>query len=146
MPRVGMAALTFVGVLSATDLAALGEVAGGIGPLGTLGALAVGAGTLGGAAARRSVVGPLREADEDDDLGLQGLLTWAEDLWGAVEDARPYRVRAIRGGRSPYLPDADIRRLVAGGCSVQTLAGAGHLLHVERPRELADQLLATPPR
>jgi pimeloyl-ACP methyl ester carboxylesterase len=70
----------------------------------------------------------------------------AEDLWGAVEDARPYRVRAIRGGRSPYLPDADIRRLVAGGCPVQTLAGAGHLLHVERPRELADQLLATSPR
>ena len=35
----------------------------------------------------------------------------AEDLWRAVEDARPYRVRAIRGGHSPYLPDADVRRL-----------------------------------
>jgi hypothetical protein len=28
---------------------------------------------------------------------------------------------------------------------VETLAGAGHFVHVDRPRELVDRLLADPP-
>ncbi len=82
--KVGMAALTFLGVLSATDLAVARGVLGEAGPLDYLSALAVGAGTFLGAKARGAVVGPLSEADEDDDLGLQGLFRWVEDLWAGL--------------------------------------------------------------
>ena len=46
--------------------------------------LAVGAGVYLASQARGAVIGPLAEADEDDDLGLQGLLRWVEDLWGGL--------------------------------------------------------------
>jgi hypothetical protein len=54
-----------------------------VGPIEYLPALAVGAGTFLASKARGLVVGPLSEADEDDDLGLQSLLRWIGDLWGA---------------------------------------------------------------
>jgi hypothetical protein len=46
--------------------------------------LVVGAGVFVASRARRWVLGPLAEADEDDDLGLQGLIRWVEDLWGGL--------------------------------------------------------------
>ena len=83
--KVGMAALTFAGVLSTTDLAVASGIAGGpIGLPGLLACLGVGAGTFVTAGARRAVVAPLRELDEDDDLGLQGPLAWVEDLWAGL--------------------------------------------------------------
>lgn len=66
----------------------------------------------------------------------------AEDLWPAIERERPYAIRCIRGGRSPFVPDGDVRRLAAAGCRVDTLDGAGHFLHVDRPLELVDLLLS----
>lgn len=66
----------------------------------------------------------------------------AEDLWPAVEGARPYRVSCIRGARSPYVSEADARRLEAAGCPVETLDRAGHFLHVDRPIEVTERLLA----
>ena len=42
------------------------------------------AGTILALKARGKVVGPLSAADEDDDLGVQGMLCWVEDLWGAL--------------------------------------------------------------
>lgn len=62
----------------------------------------------------------------------------ADDLWPAVEGRPAYSVHTIRGGASDDVPEADARRLDAAGCRVDTLEGAGHFLHVDRPEELAD--------
>jgi pimeloyl-ACP methyl ester carboxylesterase len=64
----------------------------------------------------------------------------AEDLWPAV-DARGTRVHALRGSLSPYVSDADCRRLEAAGARVDTIEGAGHFLHVDRPAETLDRIL-----
>jgi esterase len=60
-----------------------------------------------------------------------------QDLWPIVE-SRPLPIRAIRGGRSRHVTDADAARLQAAGCRVDTIAEAGHDLHVEA----LDSLLA----
>jgi len=65
----------------------------------------------------------------------------AEDLWPAVEGRRPYSVHVIRGGNSDHISDADVRRLTAAGCRVDTIEGAGHFLHVDRPQELLDRIV-----
>jgi pimeloyl-ACP methyl ester carboxylesterase len=65
----------------------------------------------------------------------------ADDLWPAVESARPYAVHAIRAGASGYVPDADARRLEAAGARVDTVDGAGHFLQVDRPAETLDRIL-----
>jgi pimeloyl-ACP methyl ester carboxylesterase len=54
----------------------------------------------------------------------------ADDLWPVVE-ARPVPIRAIRGGRSGYVQEADIRRFEAAGVPVDTIPAAGHDVHVE---------------
>jgi pimeloyl-ACP methyl ester carboxylesterase len=59
----------------------------------------------------------------------------AVDLWGVVERFGP-RVRCIRGARSPYVPDEDVARMEQLGCRVQTIADAGHFLHVDKLPEL----------
>jgi pimeloyl-ACP methyl ester carboxylesterase len=76
-------------------------------------------------------------------LGRLQEKTSAEDLWDVVEGRR-IAVRCIRGGRSQYVQEADVRRLEAAGCSVQTLAGSGHEVHVEAIDALLDAL-ASPP-
>jgi pimeloyl-ACP methyl ester carboxylesterase len=63
--------------------------------------------------------------------------TSAEDLWPVVEGGG-VTVRCIRGERSRFVLDQDVRRLEAAGCPVRTLPGAGHDLHVEA----LDSLLA----
>jgi pimeloyl-ACP methyl ester carboxylesterase len=65
----------------------------------------------------------------------------AEDLWPAVELRGGRGVHVVRGGLSPYLPDADCRRLEAAGARVDTIDGAGHFLHVDRPAETLDRIL-----
>ncbi len=65
----------------------------------------------------------------------------AEDLWPAVEGRRSYSVHVVRGGKSEYVSDADVRRLEAAGCRVDTIEGAGHFLHVDRPEELLDRIV-----
>jgi pimeloyl-ACP methyl ester carboxylesterase len=64
-----------------------------------------------------------------------------EDLWAAVEGSRPYTLHCVRAGRSGYVPDADVRRLVAAGCPVATVEGTGHFLHVERPAETLERVV-----
>lgn len=62
------------------------------------------------------------------------------DLWPAVE--RPgARVRCIRGGRAPYVTDADAARMEAAGCPVATLPDAGHFVHVDAPQALLKWLM-----
>jgi pimeloyl-ACP methyl ester carboxylesterase len=65
----------------------------------------------------------------------------AEDLWPAVESRRPYGAHAIRGALSAYVSDSDWRRLEAAGVRLDTLEGAGHFLHVDRPSETLDRIL-----
>jgi esterase len=64
----------------------------------------------------------------------------AEDLWAAVE-ARGHGVHVVRGSLSPYVSGADCRRLEAEGARVDTIDGAGHFLHVDRPAETLDRIL-----
>jgi len=54
----------------------------------------------------------------------------ADDLWPVVE-ARRVPVRAIRGGRSGYVREEDVRRFEAAGVPVDTIPAAGHDVHVE---------------
>lgn len=79
-----MAVVTYLGAVNATDRAVADQVIRKAGMGGSLAALAVGAGALLAARARGAVLGPLAEADEDDDLGLQRLLRWTEDLWAGL--------------------------------------------------------------
>ena len=65
-----------------------------------------------------------------------------EDLWPAVEGPRAYAVRCVRGGASQFVSAADARRLEAAGCPVATIEGAGHLLHVERPYQVLEAVMA----
>jgi pimeloyl-ACP methyl ester carboxylesterase len=64
-----------------------------------------------------------------------------DDLWPAVEGARPYSIHVVRGGASDHVSDGDVRRLQAAGARVDTLQGVGHFLHVERPAELMDRIV-----
>lgn len=59
----------------------------------------------------------------------------AADLWSVVE-GRNTPVRAIRGGRSAYVSEADVERFSRAGVSVETIANAGHFIHVDAPAEL----------
>lgn len=65
----------------------------------------------------------------------------ADDLWPAVERRRPCDVHVIRGGASDHVSDADARRLAGSGCAVDTIEGASHFVHVDRPDELLDRIV-----
>jgi pimeloyl-ACP methyl ester carboxylesterase len=65
----------------------------------------------------------------------------AEDLWPAVESRAGRGVHVLRGALSSYVSEADRRRLEAAGARVDTLDGAGHFLHVDRPAETLDRIL-----
>lgn len=82
--KAGMAALTYLGVASATDAAFVQGITQEAGMLDTLPAVAVGAGTFFFSGTRGAVFGALSEADGDDATGLQGLLSWLEDLWSVA--------------------------------------------------------------
>lgn len=67
--------------------------------------------------------------------------TGREDLWPAVEGPRDYAVGCVRGAVSPYVSGEDARRLEKAGCPVESIEGAGHFLHVERPAEVLAAVL-----
>ena len=56
------------------------------------------------------------------------------DLWPVVEGGA--EVRVIRGGDSPYVSPKDVERFEKHGIPVETIEGAGHFVHAERPDEL----------
>jgi hypothetical protein len=82
--KTGMAALTFLGVVGASDRAVVQGVAGEAGFGDSVPAIVVGVGTFLSTRARGWIAKPLQEADEDDDLGLQVILRWVEDLWSGL--------------------------------------------------------------
>ena len=65
----------------------------------------------------------------------------AEDLWRAVESRGDRGLHVVRGALSSYVSDADCRRLEAAGARVDTIEGAGHFVHVDRPAETLDRIL-----
>ncbi len=82
--KTGMAILTYLGVTSATDRATAQQIVNQAGVIDFLPALAVGAGVYLATQIRGAVLDPLTEADQDDDLGLQGFIRAVEDLWSAL--------------------------------------------------------------
>lgn len=61
------------------------------------------------------------------------------DLWPVVERFGD-RIRCIRGGASRYVRDVDVERFRAAGVPVDTIDGAGHFVHVDKPKELLELL------
>ena len=65
----------------------------------------------------------------------------AEDLWRAVDARGDRGLHVVRGALSSYVSDAECRRLEAAGARVDTIEGAGHFVHVDRPAETLDRIL-----
>jgi hypothetical protein len=82
--KTGMAMLTYLGVLNAMDRAAANHLINEAGLIESLPVLAIGAGVYIATQVRGAVLGPLSEADEDDDLGFLGIIRWVEDLWAGL--------------------------------------------------------------
>ncbi len=78
------ALLTYLGILSLADQAALEALLGGSGSIYLLGSVLVAGGTFLVGSAHNAVLGSVIEVDEDDDTGAVGLLSWAQDLWSLV--------------------------------------------------------------
>ncbi|MFO0959305.1 MAG: DUF4126 domain-containing protein [Isosphaeraceae bacterium] len=79
--KAAMAGMTFLGVLGATDRSAFHGILGEHAAVDILSALAVGGGTLLTGGVRRAVLEPFDDIDQDDDLGIRGLLRPVEDFW-----------------------------------------------------------------
>jgi esterase len=63
------------------------------------------------------------------------------DLWGAL-GGDGLQACCIRGALSHFVSDADAARLKQVGCPVQTLADAGHFVHVDQQAALLAALVA----
>lgn len=84
--RTGMSMVTYVGVYSVYEISYAGvhEPEAGLYAAGVLSALPVilvGGGTYLASLVRNGAMRLFIEADEDDDAGIQGLFSWAEDVW-----------------------------------------------------------------
>lgn len=78
--KPGMAFLTSMGVMSATDAELVTHIQeAGFG--GAMLAMMVGAGVWFICTIRKQIVDFFRDADESDELGIQWVISWIEDLW-----------------------------------------------------------------
>jgi len=82
--KTGLAVLTCAGIVGAKEAGFAEGVLQQAGFVGYTFAAIVGGGVYFLASARQALLGVLTEADEDDDLGVQGILSWMEDLWGTA--------------------------------------------------------------
>lgn len=64
----------------------------------------------------------------------------ALDFWPEVERA-PQETLLVRGADSSYVSPPDIERFLRLGVKVETVSGAGHFLHADRPHEVADLVI-----
>lgn len=71
-------------ILSADDRAIVEQTIGQSSLLDWGGALAIAGAVYVAAMMRASILGTIFEIDEDDDAGVQGLLSWVEDAWSAL--------------------------------------------------------------
>ncbi len=82
--KAGMAALTYMGLVSVSDRAVVGQVFGEAAMSDSLPALVVATCVFVASRVRAGIVGFWSVADEDDDLGVRGLGRWVEDLWSGL--------------------------------------------------------------
>lgn len=75
-----IASLSTLGVLNASDAAFVSETMQA-GLFDIINALIVGGGVFMSSQARESMMSVLVEADEDDELGIQGVISWLDDFW-----------------------------------------------------------------
>lgn len=68
--------------------------------------------------------------------------TRKDDLWPAVE--RPgARIAMVRGARSTFVSEEAAERVKRAGHPLVTIEGAGHFLHVDRPKEVLEAVIAS---
>lgn len=79
-----MAALTYLGIVNATDQAAGAHLLKQAGMIDYFPAMLVAGGTFAACQARNALLRPFAETDEDDHLGLQTLLRWGGELWSII--------------------------------------------------------------
>lgn len=78
-------------------------------------------------------------------IGLEEIVRNRAQLTAAINSERPFEKQTlfIRGENSDYLVPEDlpaIHRLFPGA-SLQTVPGAGHLLHVEKTKQFVEMVL-----
>lgn len=76
-----VAVITYLGIASAQDVGFVQQATQQAGYADTLPALLIGLGVFWLGTLRSGALGILTDADEDDDIGVQGLFSWAEDVW-----------------------------------------------------------------
>ncbi len=76
-----VAVITYMGITSAQDVGFVERATQQAGFTDGLPALMIGLGVLWMGTLRANALSLFTDADEDDDLGVQGLFSWAEDLW-----------------------------------------------------------------
>ena len=76
-----VAIITYLGIASAQDVGFVQKATQTAGYVDTLPALLIGLGVLWLGTLRSGALSILTDADEDDDIGVQGLFSWAEDVW-----------------------------------------------------------------
>lgn len=79
--KAGLSALTTAGLMSSGDAAALGGIVQEANFLTLIPAALSGASTYFVTTVRGGVLSILNDADEDDELGIRGIISWFEDLW-----------------------------------------------------------------
>ena len=82
--KTGMSVLTYIGVLGAADIGFVEGIVRRAGFGEYAFAAALGAGTFLLSDARGAIAADAAAADEGDELGVQGLASWAEDLWSVA--------------------------------------------------------------
>ncbi|MAE64656.1 MAG: hypothetical protein CMJ18_10355 [Phycisphaeraceae bacterium] len=81
--KTGVAIATYLGVLSATDRQIVTQIQQA-GFVEYLLLVVIGGGVLFVSRTRQAVASVLVDADEDDETGIQQLISWFEDLWATV--------------------------------------------------------------
>lgn len=77
-----VAVITYMGITSAQDVGFVERATQQAGFTDGLPALMIGLGVLWMGTLRAGALSIFTDADEDDDIGVQGLFSWAEDIWG----------------------------------------------------------------
>jgi len=76
-----VAIITYMGVVATHDVSFIEQATQQAGMSDAFPALLIGVGTYWLGTLRGGLLGFFIDADEDDDIGAQGLFSWAEDLW-----------------------------------------------------------------
>ena len=81
--KTALAGLSYLGVVSAIDIDFIEKTLAQAGVFDTICTVFVAGAAFGASRLRIALLEALRTADEDDDLGIQNLISWIEDIWAA---------------------------------------------------------------